>query len=487
MSRGALVGAIDQGTTSTRFLVYDERGTVVAHAQAEHGQRHPRPGWTEQDPEEILLRTRAVIDQALREARLAVTDLAAVGLTNQRETTLAWDRASGKALSPAVVWHDTRTAELVARAHATGREAEVVHRTGLPFATYFSAVKMRWLIDEVDGLRAAAESGSAALGTIDSWLLRHLLDAPVHLTDPTNASRTQLAGLETSAWDPELLELFGVPAAALAEITIDPGAAAGPGGLPIRAVLGDQHAALLGHGCVRPGEAKNTYGTGSFLLMNTGERPGSATGLLGTLGYDLGRHGRTYAIEGAVPVAGSLIRWLRDSLGVIGDLEEASTLADTVASTEGVYLVPAFSGLFSPHWRADARGVLVGLTAAIGRAHVARAALEAIAHQTADVLDAMDVEPAALRVDGGVTRSAVCMQAQADVLGLPVSRAASRESTALGAAFAAGLAAGVWGSTEEVRGLVGTDDEWEPRWSADRRESERRAWKDALSRSFGLA
>lgn len=495
MDNGPLLAALDQGTTSTRFIIFDRDARVVGRAQAEHRQVRPRPGWAEHDPVEILERSRHVIAEALSTAGLTPTALAAVGLANQRETTVVWDTGTGEPLGPALVWHDTRTTDLVRELRERGMEERVRAGTGLPLATYFSAAKLAWLLRDSPELRAAARRGAAAFGTIDSWLVWNLTGGPRggrHVIDPTNAARTQLADLRTSTWDGELLDLFGIPESMLPEISPRPDAAGNGEDIPVHACLGDQHAALLGQACLTPGDAKNTYGTGSFLLMNTGlRRPEPAPGLLATLGFDLGPHGRTYALEGSVPVAGSLFDWLRDQAGLIGSAAESESLAQSVPDSAGVFFVPAFSGLFSPLWRPDARGVIVGLTAYTSRAHLVRAAIEAIGHQTADVVEAMcadvGVTLSSLRVDGGITANGTCMQAQADLLGVPVRRAAVAESTALGAAFAAGLATGAISRVEEISSMVRYDREWEPCWSPDRRESARAAWRDAVTRSLNLA
>ena len=494
------IGALDQGTTSTRFIVFDAAGAEVSRRQLEHAQILPGPGWVEHDPMEIALRANDVIAGALRSAGLAGRDLAAIGVTNQRETAVVWNPRTGRPWHNAIVWQDTRTGEEV-RALEPHREL-LVFRTGLPPATYFSASKLRWILDRVDGVREAAQRGEAVFGTVDSWLVWNLtggVSGGLHVTDVTNASRTQLMNLRTLDWDDELLELFRIPRRMLP--AIHPSSTRshfgvtsprGPVGcqVPIAGVLGDQHAAMMGQVCFAPGEAKNTYGTGNFMLLNTGDRPvPSSSGLLTTVAYVLGGSGAVYALEGSVAVTGSAVQWLRDQLQVIPDAAAVEGLAASVPDTGGMYFVPAFSGLFAPYWRSDARGVIVGLSRFHTKAHLARAALESICFQTRAVLDAMvqdsDVRLEVLRVDGGATANDLLMQMQADILGVPVVRPVVAETTALGAAYAAGLAVGYWPGLDALRSLWKADRQWEPRWSEDRRATAYRGWLKAVERSLG--
>jgi glycerol kinase len=495
------VGAVDQGTTSTRFMVFDHDGSEVGRSQLEHEQVLPRSGWVEHDPVEIWERTREVVARGLEQAGLAHTDLAALGITNQRETTVVWDRTTGEPYYNAIVWQDTRTDRIAARLERDGHGETIRHKAGIPPATYFSGGKIRWLLDNVDGVRAAAERGDAAFGTTDSWLLWHLTggtDGGVHVTDPTNASRTMLMDLETLEWDDELLEILDVPRSMLPQIrpsscpegygTTRPDGPLG-GKVPLTGILGDQQAATVGQVCFSPGEAKNTYGTGNFMLLNTGtEIVRSGSGLLTTVGYQLGDQETVYCLEGSIAVTGSAVQWLRDQLGVIRDAAESETLAREVEDSGDVYFVPAFSGLFAPYWRSDARGALVGLSRFNTRAHLARATLESICWQSRDVAEAMatdsGVDLEVLKVDGGVTANDLCMQTQADVLGVPVSRPVVAETTALGAAYAAGLAVGFWEDTDELRRNWAEDRRWEPQWSEDRREEGYAKWKKAVARTL---
>jgi glycerol kinase len=495
------VGAVDQGTTSTRFMVFDHGGHEIARHQLEHSQILPRAGWVEHDPAEIWERTRAVVETALSAAGLRAADLAALGVTNQRETAVAWSRRTGRPYYNAIVWQDTRTDRIAAALDADGRGETIRRKAGLPPATYFSAGKIQWLLENVTGLRQAAESGEAVFGNVDSWLLWNLtggVDGGVHATDVTNASRTMLMNLETLDWDDELLSFFGVPRAMLPEIrsssepagygTTRPDGPVG-GEIPLTGDLGDQHAATVGQVCFAPGSAKNTYGTGNFLLLNTGTEPvRSNHGLLTTVAYRLGAEPPVYALEGSIAVTGSAVQWLRDQLGVISEAAQSEELARQVEDNGGVYFVPAFSGLFAPYWRSDARGAIVGLSRYNTAAHLARATLESICYQTRDVVEAMaqdsGVHLDVLRVDGGVTANDLAMQIQADVLGVPVSRPVVAETTALGAAYAAGLAVGFWKSTDELAGNWNEDRRWEPRWSEDQREQGYREWKKAVSRTL---
>lgn len=501
MAQARFVGAIDQGTTSTRFMVFDHQGREVARHQLEHVQVLPRAGWVEHNPVEIWERTSAVVQTALGKARLDASDLAAVGITNQRETTIVWDRRTGRPLHNAIVWQDTRTDTIAAALDRDGRGDVIRHRAGLPPATYFSGGKLQWVLENVPGVREAAERGDALFGTADTWVLWNLTGGPdggVHVTDVTNASRTMLMDLETLQWDDELLGFFGVPRAMLPEIRESSATTPfgttlrnGPfgGEIPITGILGDQQAATVGQVCFAPGEAKNTYGTGNFMLLNTGtEIVRSKAGLLTTPAYQLGDQPCVYALEGSIAVTGSAVQWLRDQLGIISGAGESEALARQVEDNGGVYFVPAFSGLFAPYWRSDARGAIVGLSRFNTNAHVARATLEAICYQSRDVVEAMctdsGVELGVLKVDGGVTMNSLCMQIQADVLGVPVSRPVVPETTALGAAYAAGLSVGYWSSTDELRENWLEDTRWEPQWDEDRRTAGYAQWKKAVQRTL---
>ncbi len=493
------VAAIDQGTTGTRCIVFNVEGRPAASAYREHRQIFPRPGWVEHDPVEIRERVEEVAAEALRAAPAG--RVLAIGITNQRETVVAWDARDGRPAANAIVWQDTRTAAQCREAIEQGWEEEMRARTGLPISTYFSATKLRWLFENVGAVRELAASGNLLLGTIDSWVIWNLTGGPrggAHVTDPTNASRTLLCNLADLEWDPLLLDRFGVPRNALPEIR--PSIAgepyghtlpAGPFGarVPVCGDLGDQQAALAGQGCFAAGEAKNTYGTGSFLLEHVGGKPvASSFGLLSTAACG-GPGERGYALEGSVAVAGAAVQWLRDNLGLIGSAAETEAIAQSVPDTGGVYFVPAFSGLFAPHWDMAARGAIVGLTHHAGRAHLVRATLEAICFQSREVAEAMTSDSgrplAELKVDGGATANNFLMQLQADVLGIPVVRPVVRETTALGAAYAAGLAAGVFESTEHLRRLWKADRTFEPTWDEDRRESAFCAWKRAVERTRG--
>lgn len=501
MAQARFVGAIDQGTTSTRFMVFDHQGREVARHQLEHVQILPRAGWVEHNPVEIWERTSAVVQTALGKARLDASDLAAVGITNQRETTIVWDRRTGRPLHNAIVWQDTRTDAIAAALDRDGRGDVIRHRAGLPPATYFSGGKLQWILENVPGVREAAERGDALFGTPDTWVLWNLTggaDGGVHVTDVTNASRTMLMDLETLQWDDELLGFFGVPRAMLPEIRESSATTPfgttlrnGPfgGEIPITGILGDQQAATVGQVCFAPGEAKNTYGTGNFMLLNTGtEIVRSKAGLLTTPAYQLGDQPCVYALEGSIAVTGSAVQWLRDQLGIISGAGESEALARQVEDNGGVYFVPAFSGLFAPYWRSDARGAIVGLSRFNTNAHVARATLEAICYQSRDVVEAMctdsGVALGVLKVDGGVTMNSLCMQIQADVLGVPVSRPVVPETTALGAAYAAGLSVGYWSSTDELRENWLEDTRWEPQWDEDRRTAGYAQWKKAVQRTL---
>ncbi|HET8616901.1 MAG TPA: glycerol kinase GlpK [Actinomycetales bacterium] len=498
------VGAVDQGTTSTRFMVFDHDGVEVVRHQLEHEQILPRAGWVEHDPIEILERTHSVIATGLARAGLASSDLVALGITNQRETTVVWDRRTGRPFHSAIVWQDTRTDRMASALERSGAGEVIRRKAGVPPATYFSGGKLQWLLQNVSGLREAAERGDALFGTIDTWLIWNLTGGPdggVHVTDPTNASRTMLMDLETLQWDDELLALFGVPRQMLPAIrpsscpggygTTRPSGPLG-GAVPITGSLGDQHAAMVGQVCFEPGEAKNTYGTGNFLLLNTGATPvRSSSGLLTTVAYQLGDAPPVYALEGSIAVTGSAVQWLRDQLGVIRDAAESEPLARSVSDSGGAYFVPAFSGLFAPYWRSDARGTVVGLTRFHTRAHLVRATLEAICYQSRDVADAMASDSGValdvLKVDGGVTANDLCMQIQADVLGVPVSKPVVAETTALGAAYAAGLAVGFWSSTDELRANWREASRWQPQWDDDQRARGYAGWRKAVERSLGWA
>jgi glycerol kinase len=499
------VGAVDQGTTSTRFMIFDHAGNEVARHQLEHQQILPRPGWVEHDPVEIWERTRTVIATTLHAAGLTARDLAAVGIANQRETTVVWNRGTGVPYANAIVWQDTRTDRIASAMDKSGAGDVIRARAGLPPATYFSGGKLRWLLDHDDRLLADAERGDAIFGTIDTWLLWNLtggISGGVHVTDVTNASRTMLMDLSTLDWDDELCGFFGVPRAMLPRIepSVHRYGVASPlgpfaGEVLIGGVLGDQQAATMGQACFAPGEAKNTYGTGNFLVLNTGtERYASTSGLLTTVAYQLGSAAGSapapavYALEGSVAVTGAAVQWLRDQLGIISGAAHSEDLARRVDDTSGLYFVPAFSGLFAPYWRADARGAIVGLSRFHTNAHLARATLEAICYQTRDVVDAMSADSGVsldvLKVDGGVTANSLCMQLQADILGVPVSRPVVAETTALGAAYAAGLAAGFWRDTEELRANWHEGRRWEPTWTRDRRAAGYAGWKKAVERTL---
>ncbi len=490
------IGAIDQGTTSSRFIVFDRAGNTIASAQREHRQIFPQPGWVEHDPIEIRDNVRAVIAEALQSADLAPTDLAAIGIANQRETTVLWHRRSGLPVHNALVWQDTRVDPLVAAFARDGGQDRFRAATGLPLASYFSALKLRWLLDNVPGARAAAAAGDLLFGTIDTWLVWNLTG--LHVTDVTNASRTQLMNLATLDWDPDLLAAFDVPRAVLPRI-VSSSAVYGValdrsplGGVPVAGILGDQQAALMGQACFEPGEAKNTYGTGCFMLMHTGTvAVPSRHGLLTTVAARLGDAPATYALEGSIAIAGALVQWLRDNLGIIKHSPDIEALAASVPDNGDVYFVPAFSGLYAPYWRADARGVLAGLTRFASAGHIARATLEATAYQTMDVVRAMEQDSGiaikTLRVDGGMVANSLTMQFQADMLNVPVVRPATVETTALGAAYAAGLAVGYWQGLDDLRANWAVARTWTPSMPGDRRAALAGSWKKAVERSFGWA
>ena len=491
------IGAIDQGTTSTRFMVFDGDGRVVSVAQKEHQQIYPKPGWVEHDPAEIIARTIAVADEAICRTRIAPSDLAAVGITNQRETTIVWDKVTGKAISNAIVWQDTRVADEVARYSASGGQDRFRGSTGLPLSTYFSSLKARWLLQHVAGAKEKAAAGELLFGTVDSFLVWHLTGGPdggVHVTDVTNASRTQLFNLKSQQWDPALLAAFEIPANMLPAVKSSSevyGKAVIDAlkGVPIAGILGDQQAALVGQTCFDQGEVKNTYGTGCFLLMNTGERMvPSAAGLLTTVAYKFGNAPVHFALEGSVAISGALVQWLRDNLGMIAKSGDVETLAQTVEDNGGVYFVPAFSGLYAPYWKDSARGVIAGLTRYANKGHLARAVLEATAYQTRDVVEAMEkdagIELKGVRVDGGMVVNELLMQFQSDILNREVVRPVVQETTALGAAYAAGLATGFFSGTPELRAKWKSDRLWKPKMDNAKRDDLYRNWKKAVTRSF---
>ncbi len=491
------VGAIDQGTTSSRFIIFDRKGEIIGLAQKEHAQIFPKPGWVEHDAEEIWRNTLEVIETALAKADLNAKDLAAVGITNQRETTLLWDAGTGKPLHNALVWQDTRVDGLVAKYAQDGGQDRFRARTGLPLASYFSGLKLQWLLDTVPGAREKAEAGGALFGTMDSWVAWNLTGGPRdgrHITDVTNASRTQLMDLGTLAWDDALLEAFRIPRAALPEIVssseVYGDAQVGAlKGVPLAGILGDQQAALMGQACLAPGEAKNTYGTGCFLLTNTRETPVPSTaGLLTTVAYRIGQRKPVYALEGSIAITGALIQWLRDNLGIISSSEEVEALASEMPDNGDVYFVPAFSGLYAPHWKESARGVIAGLTRFANKSHIARAALEATAYQTREVLTAMEQDSGIsikeLRVDGGMVGNELLMQFQADILNVPVVRPKIAETTALGAAYAAGLAVGYWDGPDDIKRNWGIDKRWEPQMDTATRERLFASWQKAVDRSL---
>ena len=491
------IGAIDQGTTSTRFILFDRAAKIVSCAQEEHRQIYLKPGWVEHDPGEIWHRTENVIAQAMQNAGVAPSDVAAIGITNQRETTVAWDRKTGKPAHNAIVWQDTRVAADVAQFSAQGGKDRYRVTTGLPLATYFSGLKIRWLLDNIPELRARAEEGEILCGTIDSFLIWKLTGGAsggVHISDVTNASRTQLMSLASLQWDQTILKDFGIPAQVLPKI-VSSSEAYGEAtlksvrGIQIAGVLGDQQAALVGQACFKPGEAKNTYGTGCFMLMNVGQKPvASKCGLVTTVAYKFGKQSACYALEGSIAITGALVQWLRDNLGLITSSTEIETLARSVPDNGGVYFVPAFSGLYAPYWKENARGVIAGLTRYVDKGHIARAVLEATAFQVREVVEAM-VEDSqtsvdVLRVDGGMVVNELLMQFQADLLARPVVRPKVAETTALGAAYAAGLAVGFFENTDELAANWAVDRRWEPNMDASSRERLYYFWKKAVTRSF---
>jgi glycerol kinase len=488
--------AIDQGTTSTRFMIFDHRGQVVGIDQKEHGQIYPKPGWVEHDPIEIWTRCQEVIEVALGKNTIDPKDIAAVGITNQRETTVMWEKSTGKPVYNAIVWQDTRTDAICNELAKDGGQDRFREKVGLPLTTYFSGPKVKWMLDHVEGLREKAEKGEVLFGNVDTWVIWNLTGGPsggVHVTDVSNASRTMLMNLETLDWDPHMLEVMGIPRALLPEIKPSAGVYGQAVGalreVPVAGDLGDQQAALFGQTCFNPGEAKNTYGTGCFMLLNTGTKPvQSRNGLLTTLGYKIGDQEAVYCLEGSIAITGALVQWLRDNLKLIEKSSEVEALAATVEDNGGIYFIPAFSGLFAPYWKSDARGAIVGMTRYVNRGHIARAALEATAFQTREVLDAMNADSGvpltALKVDGGMVYNELLMQFQADILGVPVIRPQVAETTALGAAYAAGLAVGFWENVEDLRSNWAKDKQWEPRMDAEHRDRQYKGWKKAVTRTF---
>ncbi len=486
------VAALDQGTTSTRFMIFDRAGRLIAADQREHQQIMPRPGWVEHDPMEVLERTREVMAAALSKAALSPAQIAAVGLTNQRETTVVWDKVTGQPIHNAIVWQDTRTADICRELAGDGGIDRFREMTGLPLATYFSGPKLKWILQNVPEARPRAEKGDLLFGTMDTWILWNLTGG-MHATDVTNASRTLLMDLHTLAWDAEILKVLEIPRQMLPQIMPSSGkyevARLDLGQVPIGGILGDQQAALFGQACFEPGEAKNTYGTGCFLLMNTGPRPlPSHSGLLSTVAYKIGDQAATYALEGSVAIAGALVQWLRDNLGLIASSSDVEALARTVEDNGGIYFVPAFSGLFAPYWRSDARGAILGMTRYTNKGHLARAVLEATAFQTREILEAMEkdsgVRLSSLKVDGGMVFNELLMQFQADVLNVPVIRPKLAETTALGAAYAAGLAVGFWSDLDELRANWKGDKRWQPRGDPDWRTAAYAGWKKAVTRTL---
>jgi glycerol kinase len=487
------VAAIDQGTTSTRFIIFDHDGMVIAAEQREHKQLFPKAGWVEHDALEIWENTKTVMNSALKKASVQRDEIAAIGVTNQRETTVVWDKNTGIPIYNAIVWQDTRTDVMIRKLAKQGGQDRFRKTTGLPLATYFSAPKIKWLLDNVKGAKTKAKKGELLFGNIDTWLIWNLTGE--HITDVSNASRTLLMNLKTLDWDKEILQVMGIPLAMLPKIKSSSevyGQIAQElplSGVPVAGDLGDQQAALFGQTCFKAGEAKNTYGTGCFLLMNTGEKPvQSKAGLLTTLAYKIGNQKAVYALEGSVAIAGVLVQWLRDNLGLIQSAAEVEVLANAVQDSGGIYVVPAFSGLYAPYWLANARGVIVGLTRYVNKNHIARAALEATAYQTREILDAMEkdsgVKLSALKVDGGMVGNELLMQFQADILNVPVVRPKVTETTALGAAYAAGLAVGFWKNTDELTSHWGCDKQWSPDMSNKYRRELYAGWKKAVTRTF---
>lgn len=493
--------AVDQGTTSTRFMVFDHHGAVVAIHQMEHEQIYPQAGWVEHNALEIWARTEDVIKGAMQKNNITAADLAAIGVTNQRETAVVWDKNTGKPVYNAIVWQDTRTKDICDMLAKDGGQERFRAKVGLPLATYFSGPKIKWILDNVDGARKAAEKGDLLFGNIDTWVIWNLTGGTkggAHVTDVTNASRTMLMNLQTLDWDDEILKIMGVPRQMLPKIrpSSDPKlygttSSGGPvgGAIPVCGDLGDQQAALYGQTCFSPGEAKNTYGTGCFMLLNTGTKiVPSKSGLLTTLGYKIGDKPAIYALEGSIAITGALVQWLRDNLQFFEKSSDVEAMAKTVEDNGGIYFVPAFSGLFAPYWKSDARGVIVGMTRYVNKGHIARAALEATAYQTREVLDAMNkdsgVKLTALKVDGGMVYNELLMQFQSDILGVPVVRPKVAETTALGAAYAAGLAVGFWATEEDLRKNWAVDKEWKPKMKDADRGKLYKEWLKAVERTF---
>jgi glycerol kinase len=489
--------ALDQGTTSSRAMVFNHEGRVVSVSQKEHEQIYPKPGWVEHDPKEIWARSQEVLDEALEQAGGNRDDIAALGITNQRETTVVWDRNTGEPVHNALVWQDTRTDRLVDELSRDGGQNRFQERVGLPLATYFSGPKVRWILDNVDGARDKAEAGDLAFGNIDTWLIWNLTggtDGGLHITDVTNASRTMLMDLKSLQWDEDIASTIGVPTSMLPEIRASSEvygevSSGGFQGIQIAGDLGDQQAATFGQACFDVGEAKNTYGTGNFLLLNTGtEAVVSKNGMLTTLGYKIGDNDAVYCLEGAIAITGALVQWLRDNLKMIKAAPEVEELASSVDDNGGLYIVPAFSGLFAPYWKSNARGVFAGLTRYVNAGHIARATLEATAYQSREVVEAMNqdsgVDLESLKVDGGMVQNDLLMQFQADLLGVPVIRPEVAETTALGAAYAAGLATGFWESEDDLRNNWAEDKRWEPQMDSAKRDEYYTYWKKAVTRTF---
>jgi glycerol kinase len=489
--------ALDQGTTSSRAMVFNHEGRVVSVSQKEHEQIYPKPGWVEHDANEIWARSQEVLDEALEQAGASRDDVAGLGITNQRETTVVWDRNTGEPVHNALVWQDTRTDKLVDELSRDGGQNRFKAKVGLPLATYFSGPKVRWILDNVDGAREKAEAGDLAFGNIDTWCIWNLTggtNGGLHITDVTNASRTMLMDLETLQWDEDIASTIGVPMSMLPEIRASSevyGEVKNGGftGVPIAGDLGDQQAATFGQACLSPGEAKNTYGTGNFLLLNTGtEAVQSESGMLTTVGYKIGDNDAVYCLEGAIAITGALVQWLRDNLKLIKAAPEVEELASSVDDNGGLYIVPAFSGLFAPYWKSNARGVFAGLTRYVNAGHIARATLEATAFQSREIVEAMNQDSGvaleSLKVDGGMVANDLLMQFQADLLGVPVIRPVVAETTALGAAYAAGLATGFWASEDDIRNNWAEDKRWEPTMDAAKRDEYFKYWKKAVTRTF---
>jgi glycerol kinase len=489
--------ALDQGTTSSRAMIFNHQGRVASVAQKEHEQIYPKPGWVEHDPKEIWARSQEVLDEALSKAGASADDIAAVGVTNQRETAVVWDRNTGEPVMNAIVWQDTRTDKLVDEFSADGGQDRFRKTVGLPLATYFSGPKVRWILDNVDGAREKAQAGDLIFGNMDTWCIWNLTggtNGGLHITDVSNASRTMLMDLESLSWDEEIASVMGVPMSMLPEIRassevygeIKSGAFEG---VQLAGDLGDQQAATFGQACFSPGEAKNTYGTGNFLLLNTGPAAvQSKSGLITTVGYKIGDNAAIYCLEGSIAITGALVQWLRDNLKMIKAAPEVEELASTVEDNGGLYIVPAFSGLFAPYWKSNARGVFAGLTRFVNAGHIARAALEATAYQSREVVEAMDADSGvkleSLKVDGGMVHNDLLMQFQADLLGVPVIRPEVAETTALGAAYAAGLATGFWKGEDDLRANWAEDKRWEPKMDSSKRDEYYKYWKKAVTRTF---